>query len=209
MAAKLNSQSLGSASVRLADNEGNTGEATKAAEEELPVVFLCSKCKRPIGDSYSWMGSDIEDQTILLKAVSAYVSVEKVQIVSNIANDYGCTFETVSCSGCSSVMGKVYRCTPKHLDFKRDLISLNIDAVDSYVLGSAMKQAIPELEEPITLGVRAVLEEEIAKTKAVLNVLQSRVSTIESHVFPDKDFNGTVDVDLTDMTDKSINLKKI
>ncbi|OCT93834.1 protein Mis18-alpha [Xenopus laevis] len=173
------------------------------SEEDPPVVFLCSHCKRPVGDTYSWMGSDMGDQTILLKAVSEYVSVDEVQIVSKVASDYGCTFETVSCSGCSSVMGKIYRCTPKHLDFKRDLFSLNIDAVDSYILGSAHKEAVLEFEEPVTLGVRAAFEEEIEKTRAVLNVLQSRVSTIEAHMFSGKDLSSTLDVDITDLREKS------
>ncbi|XP_041439332.1 protein Mis18-alpha isoform X2 [Xenopus laevis] len=162
MAADKNGSFMSANCTQGGDGHNNAGKCMNS-EEDPPVVFLCSHCRRPIGDTYSWMGSDMGDQCILLKAVSEYVSVDQVQIVSKATSDYGCTFETVSCSGCSSVMGKIYRCTPKHLDFKRDLFSLNIDAVDSYILGSADKQAVLEIEEPVTLGVRAALEEEIEK----------------------------------------------
>ncbi|KAM4702243.1 protein Mis18-alpha isoform 2-T2 [Discoglossus pictus] len=125
----------------------------------------------------------MEDNTILLRAVSSYVAVEKVQIVSKVASDFGCTFEAVFCTGCTTTIGKVYKCTPKHLDFKRDLFCLNIDAVDSYMLGSANTQAVTEFEEPVTLDTRAVLEDELEKAKVVLNALQSKVAAIEATVF--------------------------
>ncbi|KAE8621630.1 hypothetical protein XENTR_v10004902 [Xenopus tropicalis] len=204
MAADKNA-SLMSANCTYGGENENAGKLSNS-QDDPPVVFLCSHCKRPIGDTYSWMGSDMGEQTILLKAVSEYVSVDKVQIVSKVSSDYGCTFETVSCGGCSSVMGKIYRCTPKHLDFKRDLFSLNIDAVDSYILGSADKQALLEYEEPVTLGVRAALEEEIKKTRTVLNVLQSRVSTIEAHI--GKELGSPLDVDITDLREKACNHPK-
>ncbi|XP_053561948.1 protein Mis18-alpha [Bombina bombina] len=175
----------GSVTMTLDSTQGDDTETLldKTGEDDPPMVFLCSKCKRPLGDTYGWMGSDMEDHTILLKAVSTYVAVEKVQIVSKVSSDYGCTFETVFCTGCTTTIGKVYKCTPKHLDFKRDLFCLNIDTVDSYILGSANKQAVSEFEEPITLDARAALEEELEKTKAVLSALHSRVSTIEAEVF--------------------------
>jgi len=36
-------------------------------EIDGPAVFMCGKCKLPIGDSLSWAGSDDEQNQIMLK----------------------------------------------------------------------------------------------------------------------------------------------
>lgn len=36
-------------------------------ESDGPAVFMCGKCKLPIGDSLSWAGSDDENNQIMLK----------------------------------------------------------------------------------------------------------------------------------------------
>lgn len=39
----------------------------KSGDNDAPAVFMCGKCKLPIGDSLSWAGSDEELNQILLK----------------------------------------------------------------------------------------------------------------------------------------------
>lgn len=48
------------------------GQADKEGEEDddEPVVFICGKCRVPVGDSMSWDGSEDEQNQIRLKRES-------------------------------------------------------------------------------------------------------------------------------------------
>ncbi|XP_032031176.1 protein Mis18-alpha isoform X1 [Hylobates moloch] len=102
-----------------------------AAAEERPLVFLCSGCRRPLGDSLSWVASQEDTNCILLRCVSCNVSVDKEQKLSKREKENGCILETLCCAGCSLNLGYVYRCTPKNLDYKRDLFCLSVEAIES------------------------------------------------------------------------------
>nr|XP_036870743.1 protein Mis18-alpha isoform X2 [Manis javanica] len=65
-------------------------EAAEPAEEDRPLVFLCSGCRRPLGDSLSWVTSQEDTNCILLRCVSCNVSVNKEQILSKRKNEHGC-----------------------------------------------------------------------------------------------------------------------
>ncbi|XP_028938487.1 protein Mis18-alpha isoform X2 [Ornithorhynchus anatinus] len=129
----------------------------------------------------------LEDSCHLLKGrggpdcVSPNVSVDKEQKLSSRANEYGCLIETLFCAGCSLNLGSIFRCTPRHLDFKRDLFCLSVDAIESYVLGSSEKPAVPESDGPLlTLQSRAVLEEALERAAVVLKEMGMRLSVVES-----------------------------
>ncbi|KAL6089111.1 hypothetical protein STEG23_008299 [Scotinomys teguina] len=64
-------------------------EKAAAAAEENPLVFLCSRCRRPLGDSLSWVTSQEDNNCILLRCVSSNVSVEKEQKLSKYKGEDG------------------------------------------------------------------------------------------------------------------------
>ncbi|KFP03075.1 Protein Mis18-alpha, partial [Calypte anna] len=93
------------------------GEADTEQADLMPMVFFCAGCKRPVGDTLSWVTNDEEAGCILLRRPGTLPSCNRI-------------VETLMCSGCSKILGHIYRCTPKHLDYKRDLFSLDIDSIE-------------------------------------------------------------------------------
>ncbi|XP_016883889.1 protein Mis18-alpha isoform X1 [Homo sapiens] len=126
----------------VADMERAQLEEEAAAAEERPLVFLCSGCRRPLGDSLSWVASQEDTNCILLRCVSCNVSVDKEQKLSKREKENGCVLETLCCAGCSLNLGYVYRCTPKNLDYKRDLFCLSVEAIEREMMPGAVKQIL-------------------------------------------------------------------
>ncbi|EHB07612.1 Protein Mis18-alpha [Heterocephalus glaber] len=102
---------------------------------------------------------------LLFPGISCNVSVDKEQRLSKWKNENGCILETLYCSGCSLHLGYVYRCTPKHLDYKRNLFCLSVEAIESYTLGSSEKQIVSEDKELFNLESRVEMEKSLKQTK--------------------------------------------
>ncbi|XP_043927366.1 protein Mis18-alpha [Protopterus annectens] len=145
--------------------------------EDTPIVFFCTKCRLPVGDSTSWMGSDEPENTIFLKSVTKYAVMGKEHKFSQ-ESQYGCIYVNLICSGCSLELGRVYICTPRQLDFKRDLYCLNITSLDSYVIGSTQGEISEDV--PICTETRRYIEGEMEKTKAVVEIMEKKVTALEA-----------------------------
>ncbi|XP_070334908.1 protein Mis18-alpha-like [Odocoileus virginianus] len=155
-------------------------QAAEPAEEDRPLVFLCSRCRRPLGDSLSWVASQEDTNSILLLCVTCNVSVNEEQILSKRKNENGCILETLHCTGCSLNLGYLYRCTPRDLDYKRDLFCLSVEASESYVLGPSEKQIVSEDKELFNLESRVEIEKSLKQMEDVLKALQTKLWEVES-----------------------------
>ncbi|KAJ8412524.1 hypothetical protein AAFF_G00128600 [Aldrovandia affinis] len=154
----------------------------KHVEEDIeaPVVFQCGRCKLPIGDSLSWVGSEDEQKQVLLKRVTDNVVVGSEPFVSGTHVELGCLLVNLSCLGCSSPLGSIYKSTPTTLDYKRSLFCLNVEHLECYTLGSSEQKMVEDMqEEPVTLEYRGNVDMQISKIKALAVSMGQRLLEIE------------------------------
>ncbi|KAG7217024.1 hypothetical protein INR49_027563 [Caranx melampygus] len=132
---------------------GHAGEDEDG--DDGPVVFICGKCKLPVGDSLAWDGSEDGQNQIKLKHLF--------------------------CQGCHSVLGMVYASTPKNLDHKRFAFCFDVASIDSYVLGSANQMLAAEgpKEQPVTLEYRGFVEQQLTEMKMLVMSMAQRLEEIE------------------------------
>lgn len=109
-----------------------------------------------------------------------FVSTACCSVCSAMAVLYCSVLEALYCTGCSLSLGYVYRCTPTHLDYKRDLFCLSVEAIESYSLGSSGKQIVSEDKELFNLESRAEIEKSLEQMEDVLKVLQTKLWEVES-----------------------------
>ncbi|XP_058483534.1 protein Mis18-alpha [Solea solea] len=153
------------------------------AEEDVddgPVVFICGKCKLPVGDSLSWDGSDDGQNQIRLKRVTDNVMVGQESRLHGTRKD-SCLIMDLECTSCQSVIGMVYTSTPRQLDHKRFAFYFNVASIDSYVLGSANQMLAAEgpEEQPVTLEHRGIVEQQLTEMKMLVLSMAQRLEEIE------------------------------
>ncbi|XP_078264882.1 protein Mis18-alpha [Rhinoraja longicauda] len=150
-----------------------------SGDSELPVVFLCSQCRLPVGDSLAWAGADPKENVIYLRSVTKNILIDKEHKIDT-ADDSGCIYVLLSCRGCSLLLGRMYLCTPVHLDFKRNVYCLAVAYIESYVLGSTTSAVLTDHnKKPVVLETQSEVLEELAKSQIVLNMMIERLAAVE------------------------------
>ncbi|KAM9847157.1 protein Mis18-alpha [Aulostomus maculatus] len=151
-------------------------------DDDGPVVFICGKCKLPVGDSLSWGGSEDSQNQIQLKRVTDNVIVGEETRLHEAGKRALCLVVDLVCRGCRSVLGMVYASTPKSLDHKRLTFCFNVADIDSYELGSASQMLAAEgpKEQPVTLEYRGTVEQQLTEMKLLVVSMAQRMEELES-----------------------------
>uniref|UniRef100_A0A9J8D2G3 Protein Mis18-alpha n=1 Tax=Cyprinus carpio carpio TaxID=630221 RepID=A0A9J8D2G3_CYPCA len=163
--------------------DSSSSRVEEDAESDGPAVFMCGKCKLPIGDSLSWAGSDDEQNQIMLKRITDNVVIDKEPFVSGTRKELGCLVVNLTCCGCCSELGIMYISTPKKLDYKRSLFCFNVENIESYVVGSP-GQRVPELDKdkPVTLEYQDSVEQQMTEIKSLAVIIGQRLLEIENNL---------------------------
>ncbi|XP_030294923.1 protein Mis18-alpha [Sparus aurata] len=150
--------------------------------DDGPVVFICGKCKMPVGDSMSWDGGEDGENQIRLKRVTHNVLIGKENRLYELNKRSVCLVVDLVCRGCHTVLGMVYTSTPKNLDHRRFTFCLNVEDIDSYVLGSASQMLAAEgpKELPVTLEYRGIVEQELMEMKILVLSMAHKLEEIET-----------------------------
>ncbi|XP_068187935.1 protein Mis18-alpha [Antennarius striatus] len=166
------------------EEEELSGQAEEDEEDvdDRPAVFICGKCKLPIGDTMSWDGSEDGQNQIRLKQVTDNVVIGKENRLHEVGKRSLCLILDLFCRGCHSVLGMVYASTPKSLDHKRFTFCLNVADIESYVLGSATQKLAADgpKEQPVTLEYRGIVEQQLMEVKMLAMSMGLRMEEIEA-----------------------------
>ncbi|CAG5873333.1 unnamed protein product [Menidia menidia] len=160
----------------------NVLEEEEEDNNEGPMVFICGKCKLPVGDSVSWDGREDDLNQIRLERVTDNVLVGKENRPFEVGKQTLCLIVDLICRGCHTILGMVYTSTPKILDHKRFTFCLNVADIDSYVLGSAGQMLTAEgpKEQPVTLEYRGSVEHQLTEMKMLVMSMAQRLKEIEA-----------------------------
>ncbi|XP_017273476.1 protein Mis18-alpha [Kryptolebias marmoratus] len=158
------------------------GRTLDEEEEDEPVVFFCGKCRLPVGDSLSWDGAETGQNQIRLKRVTDNVLIGKETRLLEVGKQSHCLIKDLICRGCDSVLGMIYKSTPRNMDNKRFTFCLSVAAIDSYVLGSASQMLAAEVskEQPVTLEYRGIVEQQLSEMKMLVLSMAHRLEEIET-----------------------------
>ncbi|XP_023258329.1 protein Mis18-alpha isoform X2 [Seriola lalandi dorsalis] len=150
--------------------------------DDGPVVFICGKCRLPVGDSLAWDGSEDGQNQIKLKRVTENVLVGEDTRLYDAGKKTLCLIKDLFCQGCHSLLGMVYASTPKHLDHKRFAFCFNVAEIDSYVLGSASQMLAAEgpKEQLVTAEYRGIVEQQLKEMKMLVLSMAQTMEEIET-----------------------------
>eukprot|EP00729_Bicosta_minor_P000834 gene834-493_t len=140
-----------------------------ADEVDAPLVFQCRGCRAIVGDSFSWVCSDPELNSITLKAGSPNVA-EDAALNTSQAGKTPLTYSVVTID-CNT--------TARKLDPIRDLATLDIDAITSYKLGAGISDGGFD-EELLEIPTAHNLRDDITKIQTMILVLSDRLEAIET-----------------------------
>jgi kinetochore protein Mis18 len=171
------------------------GDNEEQQEISGPLVFSCSKCRTIVGDSYSFLSSNEDMQTITLTAASNIQRSADVY-TSTVGSDIGSTYFSFSCINCNASLGRYYLTTSSDLDDLRSKFTYNVGVINSYELGKSQHGKMPDLIElnnnnneidedqsNVNLKVKeslTSLNDEVFKVQRVIMDLLERVSQLES-----------------------------
>ncbi|XP_077597373.1 protein Mis18-alpha [Stigmatopora nigra] len=170
------------------DEESLTSLPVAESEnDDAPLVFICEKCKLLVGDSFSWEGSDDEQNHIHLKRVTNNVLLSKDTRLHQVGKGVPCVIVDLVCRGCQSVLGMMYKSTPKSMDHKRFTFCFSVAKIDSYVLGSANQMLLEEGpgQQPVTLEFREDVERLLTRMKMMVVAMARQVEELERPVKDD------------------------
>ncbi|CAI2171969.1 16330_t:CDS:2 [Funneliformis geosporum] len=161
-----------------------------------PLVFQCLKCRLIVGDSFAFVTADRElNSVVLYGLVLIYYGQEKEltlegkyeyietfnslkSATTHFPSRLHSTYIMIYCTGCNSTLGKVWRTTPRKLDYIRDLYSLNLDRVMIYQLGDFIDpKSTPS--DTHTLPSARMQQISINKLKDMILMLNERITTME------------------------------
>lgn len=160
---------------------GPTEEEEEEDSGEGPMVFICAKCKLPVGDSLSWDGTEDDLNQVRLKRVTDNVLIGKENRLYEASKKSLCLVVDLICRGCRSVLGMVFTSTPENLDYKRFTFCFSVADIESYMLGSACQMLAAEgpTEQPVTLEYRGTVEKQLTEMKMLVMSMARRLEEIE------------------------------
>ncbi|XP_069625341.1 protein Mis18-alpha-like isoform X2 [Ranitomeya imitator] len=113
-----------------------------SAEAEDHVLFMCASCHLPLGDSGDQQDNNEEENLILLSGVTNNVEINTARSVASYDLDSYSAVHLLFCKGCSAGIGVLYAATPRRLDYKRGLFSLNKCVIICYSFNNTRKQRV-------------------------------------------------------------------
>ncbi|EGD81475.1 hypothetical protein PTSG_02193 [Salpingoeca rosetta] len=157
------------------------GEEEEEEEDgiDAPLVFQCAACRAVVGDSFAWVCSDQDLNTITLTGAAPGVKINGQLETSTQGRDLGSTYVTFQCS-CGAILGRVYQTTARHLDHMRDLMTFDLDALTSYKLGSVGVSADENDELTFPSAIR--MKEDIGKIQLLMITHDEKLSELQEKV---------------------------
>ena len=113
-----------------------TTDSEEVPEVSGPLVFSCCKCKTIVGDSFSFLSSNKETNSITLSSSSNIQRTSELY-TSYESLDEGSTYFCFMCSSCQQLLGRYYVTTSIDLDHIREKFTFNIENIVSYELGKS------------------------------------------------------------------------